>query len=201
MTTFASLDLCPELQTTLQQLGYEKPTPIQAKAIPLVLQGRDLLAEAQTGTGKTASFSLPLIEQLQRSPNTQEPRPVRVLVLAPTRELTQQVAEMMQRYGRALGMRAIAVFGGVRLENQCRKLERGVDILVATPGRLLELLDKNTSIWISCSIWFWMRRTGCSIWVSQTLCNALCAMCLNSVRLCCFLRRLMKRLKHWPAIT
>ena len=141
-SSFAELALCPELQFTLKNLGYEQPTPIQSQAIPLVLRGDDLLAEAQTGTGKTASFALPIIEKLSKKP-IDGYRPVRALVLAPTRELAIQVADNTLEYGRALGMRVISVYGGVPVENQIKRLKRGTDILVATPGRLLDLLRQK----------------------------------------------------------
>lgn len=140
---FSDLALCPELQSTLQMLGYKKPTPIQAKAIPLVLRGEDLLAEAQTGTGKTASFALPIIEMLSKTAPSPEYRHVRALVLAPTRELAIQVGDSTLEYGQALGMRVISIYGGVRVDNQIRKLKRGADILVATPGRLLDLIQQK----------------------------------------------------------
>ncbi len=140
---FSDLSLCPELQFTLQQLGYKKPTPIQEKAIPLVMEGHDLLAEAQTGTGKTASFALPIIEKLSKVPPNPDYRAIRALVLTPTRELAIQVAESTLEYGKALGMRVISVYGGVRVDNQIRKMKRGADILVATPGRLLDLLQQK----------------------------------------------------------
>lgn len=143
MTNFSDLSLCPELQFTLQKLGYKQPTPIQAQAIPKVLDGHDLLAEAQTGTGKTASFALPIIEKLSKKPADDNYRKIRALVLVPTRELATQVADNTLEYGRALNMRVISVFGGVRLDNQIRKLKRGADILVATPGRLLDLLQQK----------------------------------------------------------
>ena len=142
-STFAELGLCPELQTTLHELGYQHPTPIQEKAIPEVLAGNDVLAEAQTGTGKTASFALPIIEQLSQQTPNEEYRHIRALVLVPTRELAVQVADNTLEYGRALNMRVISVFGGVRVENHIRKLKRGADILVATPGRLLDLLKQK----------------------------------------------------------
>jgi len=145
MTTpaFSDLKLCPELLSGLEKLGYTQPTPIQAKAIPLVLKGEDLLAEAQTGTGKTASFALPIIEKLSKTPPQPDCRQVRALVLAPTRELAIQVADNTLEYGRALGMRVMSIYGGVRLDNQVRKLKRGADIIVATPGRLLDLLQQK----------------------------------------------------------
>ena len=143
ISSFSDLALCPVLQTTLKTLGYKKPTPIQAKAIPLVLQGEDLLAEAQTGTGKTASFALPIIEMLSKTPPAPEYRHVRALVLAPTRELAIQVGDSTLEYGRDLGMRVMSIYGGVRVDNQIRKLKRGADILVATPGRLLDLIQQK----------------------------------------------------------
>lgn len=142
-TSFAELSLCPELQAVVHELGYKTPTPIQAKAIPEVLAGHDLLAEAQTGTGKTASFALPIIERLSRKPADESYRAIRALILVPTRELAVQVADNTLAYGRSLNMRVISVFGGVRLDNQVRKLKRGADILVATPGRLLDLLAQQ----------------------------------------------------------
>lgn len=143
MSAFGSLGLCPELQFTLQELGYHQPTPIQEAAIPMVLEGHDLIAEAQTGTGKTASFALPMIEQLSRQPQGPEYYPIRGLVLVPTRELAIQVADATLAYGLALGMRVISIYGGVRFDNQIRKMKRGADILVATPGRLLEMLRQK----------------------------------------------------------
>ncbi|EPJ48143.1 MAG: ATP-dependent RNA helicase RhlE [Osedax symbiont Rs1] len=141
MAAFDQLALCPELQYTLQQLGYQQMTAIQEKAIPVILAGRDVLAQAQTGTGKTAGFALPIIEKLQQSVVADHNyHQVRALILTPTRELAIQVAEKTLSYGEQLGMRVIAVYGGVRFDNQIRKMKRGADILVATPGRLLEML-------------------------------------------------------------
>ena len=143
MADFSQLDLCAELQSTLQQLDYKHTTEIQAKAIPVILQGRDILAQAQTGTGKTAAFALPIIEKLQAFAPDDNYHPIRALILTPTRELAIQVAEKTLSYGEQLGMRVISVYGGVRFENQIRKMKRGADILVATPGRLLEMLIQN----------------------------------------------------------
>ncbi|GGC05741.1 ATP-dependent RNA helicase RhlE [Marinobacterium zhoushanense] len=143
MSGFADLKLCPELNATLEALGYREPTPIQTQAIPLVLAGHDLIAEAQTGTGKTASFALPMIERLSKQPGNPEYREIRGLVLVPTRELAIQVGDNTLEYGRLLGMRVISIFGGVRFDNQIRKMKRGADILVATPGRLLDMLKQK----------------------------------------------------------
>ena len=147
MTLFSSLGLCPELQFTLDQLGYAEATPIQAQTIPLILRGDDLVAQAQTGTGKTASFALPMIEKLKHRETTDGYHEIRGLVLTPTRELAIQVGDKMLDYGTQLGMRVISIYGGVRFDNQLRKMKRGADILVATPGRLLDmLLQKKLSL-------------------------------------------------------
>ncbi|MBT3144892.1 DEAD/DEAH box helicase [Neptunomonas phycophila] len=143
MTAFSDLHLCPELQFTLQSLGYDKPTPIQEKAIPLILEGKDLLAEAQTGTGKTAGFALPMIERLSKTPADPDYHHIRGLVLTPTRELAVQVGDHTLAYGKHLGMRVISLYGGARFDNQIRKMKRGADILVATPGRLLEMVSQK----------------------------------------------------------
>lgn len=143
MSSFNDLHLCPELVHTLEELGYKQPTPIQAQAIPRILEGKDLIAEAQTGTGKTAAFALPMIQQLSREPVTGDYHEIRGLVLVPTRELAVQVGDNALEYGRLLGMRVISIFGGVRFDNQIRKMKRGADILVATPGRLLDMLKQK----------------------------------------------------------
>ena len=143
MAKFADLGLCDELVEQLQLLGHHTPTPVQSETIPLALNGADVVAEAQTGTGKTASFALPMIQRLQRDAVEGEYRQVRGLVLVPTRELAVQVADHTLEYGRPLKMRVVSIFGGVRFDNQIRKLKRGADILVATPGRLLDLIRHN----------------------------------------------------------
>jgi ATP-dependent RNA helicase RhlE len=143
---FASLGLRAEILRALHNEGYTVPTPIQAQAIPLVLQGRDIVAGAQTGTGKTAAFTLPLLQQLWEAPGRQKPgrRQVRALVLTPTRELAAQVEESVRRYGRHLPLTSTTVFGGVNINPQIHALMRGVDILVATPGRLLDHVNQRT---------------------------------------------------------
>lgn len=147
MTRFAELTLCPELLAKLEALGYKEPTPIQAKAIPLILQGKDLLAEAQTGTGKTAAFALPILQTLQAPQRQDEYHLIRALILVPTRELAIQVADQTLAYAEYLGLRVVAIYGGVRFDNQLRKMKRGADVLVATPGRLLDmLLQKKISL-------------------------------------------------------
>ncbi|WP_354688369.1 DEAD/DEAH box helicase [Aeromonas sp. 19NY04SH05-1] len=139
IASFAELALSPQLLQTLNELGYAAPTPIQARAIPAILAGRDLLAGAQTGTGKTAAFVLPLIEQLQKM-STDKTRPVRALVLVPTRELAVQVQESVARYAKGTELTSTLVYGGVSIAAQVEALKSGVDILIATPGRLLDHL-------------------------------------------------------------
>jgi len=140
---FSELGLSEQLLKAVEEQGYQTPTPIQAQAIPVVLQGRDVLAGAQTGTGKTAGFTLPLLHILQQQPVPQRPRPVRVLILTPTRELALQVFESVQTYGKHLPFFAEAIFGGVSIKPQIQKLQRGTDIVVATPGRLLDLIQQQ----------------------------------------------------------
>lgn len=140
MAGFSDLGLRLELLETLSALDYAEPTPVQQQAIPQVLKGHDLIAEAQTGTGKTASFALPMIQRLSKNHVEGEYRQIRGLVLVPTRELSVQVADDTLEYGRGLKMRVVSIYGGVRFDNQIRKLKRGADILVATPGRLLDLI-------------------------------------------------------------
>jgi ATP-dependent RNA helicase RhlE len=142
-TSFAELGLSEQLLRALADEGYTTPTPIQAKAIPHVLVGRDLFGCAQTGTGKTAAFALPLIDRLRASPRKPEPRRCRVLVLAPTRELAAQIHESFLAYGRHSGLRAAVIYGGVGQQPQARAMQHGVDVLVATPGRLLDLVSQR----------------------------------------------------------
>ena len=146
LTTFSSLNLSARLLENLAAEGYETPTPIQAQAIPPLLEGRDLLGCAQTGTGKTAAFALPLIERLLAGGNTggkRGGRRARALVLAPTRELAGQIQESLRTYGRGTGLRDAVIYGGVNQSRQVRQLEAGVDVIVATPGRLLDLMDQG----------------------------------------------------------
>jgi ATP-dependent RNA helicase DeaD len=139
---FASLDLDPRLLEALSALGYEEPTPIQAEAIPPLLQGKDLVGQAATGTGKTAAFTLPLLQRLAGA-GDQRPTPS-ALILVPTRELAMQVAEAVHRYGRALGVRVLPIYGGQSFGQQLKVLRRGVDVVVATPGRALDHIGRGT---------------------------------------------------------
>lgn len=142
--TFNDLGLLTELLRAVSEEGYSQPTPIQAKAIPVVLKGGDILAGAQTGTGKTAGFTLPLLQRLNAVPPVRGKRPVRALVLTPTRELAAQVGDSVKAYGKYLPLRSAVIFGGVSIKPQLNMLRNGVDILVATPGRLLDHVSQKT---------------------------------------------------------
>ncbi len=141
--SFDTLGLSADILRAVKEKGYSEPTPIQAQAIPVVLEGGDLMAGAQTGTGKTAGFTLPLLERLYRQ-KPDKGRPVRALILTPTRELAAQVEESVVTYGKYLPLKSAVIFGGVKINPQIEKLRRGVDILVATPGRLLDHLQQKT---------------------------------------------------------
>lgn len=141
---FTDLGLKAELLRAISEQGYDTPTPIQQKAIPAVMTGHDLMATAQTGTGKTAGFTLPILHRLASGPNTRTSKRPRVLVLVPTRELAIQVEESVRTYGKYLAINSVAVFGGVGINPQIAALRRGVDILVATPGRLLDHVQQRT---------------------------------------------------------
>jgi ATP-dependent RNA helicase DeaD len=139
--SFAALGLRPELVRVLGELGYEEPTPVQRESIPLLLAGRDVLGQAATGTGKTAAFALPILHQLAEQGSADAPI---ALVLVPTRELAMQVAEAVHRYGRELNVRVLPIYGGQPISHQLRALKRGVDVVVATPGRSLDHIRRGT---------------------------------------------------------
>jgi ATP-dependent RNA helicase DeaD len=139
---FSSLGLLDSLVAAVAGLGYEEPTPVQLETIPLMLSGRDLLAQAATGTGKTAAFALPLLHRLLEDPS--ERRRTRALVLVPTRELAMQVAEAIHKYGRGSGLSVVPVYGGASMQQQIRALDRGADVVIATPGRALDHLRRKT---------------------------------------------------------
>jgi len=138
---FSALDLSPELQKALDECGYADMTPIQELAIVPGRRGKDLLANAQTGTGKTAAFSLPIMQKIADNPRALANGQIRAIILTPTRELAQQLAETIGRYNAHLNLRVLAVYGGVNLDTQKKKLKNGADILIATPGRLIEHLS------------------------------------------------------------
>jgi ATP-dependent RNA helicase RhlE len=145
--TFDTLGLSADILRAVVEEGYTEPTPIQAQAIPLVLQGRDVLAAAQTGTGKTAAFTLPILERLKAHANTSfspARHPVRALMVTPTRELAMQIAESVEAYGRHVPLRSTVVYGGVPIDPQIKALLGGIEILVATPGRLMDHVGQRT---------------------------------------------------------
>ncbi|HEY7897550.1 MAG TPA: DEAD/DEAH box helicase [Gemmatimonadaceae bacterium] len=139
--SFADLGLDPDVLQSVKDAGYTNPTPIQALAIPLALEGRDLIGLAQTGTGKTAAFALPILNQLKGGPHR-----ARALILTPTRELCVQVEENFRKYAERSGLKTLAVYGGVALEPQTKALRKGVDIVIATPGRLLDHLERQNVV-------------------------------------------------------
>ncbi len=142
--SFETLGLSEELQSAVRTKGYTTPSPIQEKAIPVILQGKDILAAAQTGTGKTAGFTLPMLHLMSKNPPTGKGRrPIRALVVTPTRELAAQIQENVLDYGKNLNLRSTVIFGGVSAKPQIRQLRDGIDILVATPGRLLDLQNQR----------------------------------------------------------
>ena len=140
MTTFADLGLSDSVLAAVEALGYTEPTPVQAQSIPLALEGRDMIAAAKTGTGKTAAFSLPSLDRLERSDRKKAPT---MLVITPTRELAMQIQEVCSTIAKARGLRVASVVGGVKIEPQINRLARGVDVLIATPGRLIDLMNQK----------------------------------------------------------
>ena len=145
--SFESLGLCPELLKAIADQGYTAPTPIQAQAIPVINQGRDVMGGAQTGTGKTAGFTLPLLQRLSPHANngtSPAKHPIRALILTPTRELAVQVADSVKAYGKYLPLRSTVVYGGIDIKPQVQELRNGVEILVATPGRLLDHVQQKS---------------------------------------------------------
>lgn len=148
-SSFSQLSLAPALTQAVAEMGYEAMTPIQAQAIPVVLTGKDVMGAAQTGTGKTAAFSLPLLQRLLRHENTSASparHPVRALVLLPTRELADQVAQQIAQYARHTKLRSTVVFGGMDMKPQTAELKKGVEVLVATPGRLLDHIEAKNAV-------------------------------------------------------
>jgi ATP-dependent RNA helicase RhlE len=141
---FADLALNPLILKAIVEQGYQSPTPIQQKTIPVILQGKDVLGGAQTGTGKTAAFTLPILQKLSDQPKTLEPKQIRCLVLTPTRELAQQVADNIAAYARHLPLKTAVFYGGVSINPQLDAADGGLDILIATPGRLLDHLHQGT---------------------------------------------------------
>ena len=142
--SFNNLGLSTPLLKSIKEQGYTHPTPIQSQAIPVILQRKDVLAGAQTGTGKTAGFTLPILELLSRAKPTKGKKQVKVLILTPTRELAAQVGESVRIYGKHLSFQSTIIFGGVKINPQIVALRKGVDIVIATPGRLLDHINQKT---------------------------------------------------------
>jgi ATP-dependent RNA helicase RhlE len=140
---FIDLKISPTLVSALEAKGYSTPTPIQQQAIPPILEGKDIFGCAQTGTGKTAAFALPILQMLSSKADPQKPKKVKALILAPTRELANQIGESFRAYGKNLSITYATVYGGVPQHTQTRMLKQGVDVLIATPGRLLDLINQN----------------------------------------------------------
>src|SRR5437870_1808444 len=140
---FQSLNIIEPILKSLKEEGYTTPTAIQSQAIPIVLQGKDLLGVAQTGTGKTAAFAIPILQLLSANKAHDHNRKIRSLIITPTRELAIQIGESFKAYGRHTGLTCTVIFGGVKQSQQTSALQRGVDILVATPGRLLDLMNQR----------------------------------------------------------
>jgi ATP-dependent RNA helicase RhlE len=140
---FESLKIATPILKALQEEGYTEPTPIQEQAIPIILEGKDVLGCAQTGTGKTAAFAIPIIQLLEKNPNKGERQHIRCLIVTPTRELAIQIGESFSAYGRHCGFRRTVLFGGVNQNPQVASLRKGTDVLIATPGRLLDLMNQG----------------------------------------------------------
>ena len=156
---FPALGLAEPLVAAITALGYEEPTPVQRETIPLMLTGRDLLAQAATGTGKTAAFALPMIQRLTSPEAVAAGRKAASghasgLVLVPTRELAMQVCEAIHKYARGTGLTVVPLYGGASMQQQIRSLDRGADIVVATPGRALDHIRRKTLAWVSLVCWF-----------------------------------------------
>ena len=178
--TFKDLNITESILKAIEEKGYVNPTPIQAKAIPALLVGKDILGCAQTGTGKTAAFAIPIIQQLQADKSLNNS--IKALILTPTRELALQISECIDDYAKYTQVRHGVIFGGVNQRTQVNMLHKGVDILVATPGRLLDLMNQG----IIYSISYWMRQIVCLIWVLSMISNVCCQNFLKRNKLYCF---------------
>jgi ATP-dependent RNA helicase RhlE len=159
---FESFQLHPNIMAGVQAQGYTTPTPIQRQAIPYVMQGRDVMGLAQTGTGKTAAFVLPILERLLQGPRGR----VRALIIAPTRELAEQIHESIKELGRQTKLHSITVYGGVSVNPQIQKLRAGVEVVVACPVACSITSTRERSGYQALRCSYWTKRTGCSIWVS-----------------------------------
>jgi len=165
LTSFPDFKLNDSITRALAEEKYLTPTPIQAQTIPTVMSGRDVIGIAQTGTGKTAAFALPILHQLAAKPRPPVRKSCRVLVLSPTRELSGQILDSFRAYGRHLHLRSALAIGGVSMGAQVRSLLNGVDIMVATPGRLLDLVQSNALRLGDVEFFVLDKPTACSTWV------------------------------------
>ena len=165
MNKFSELPLCALLQSNLMKHGFVQPTPVQSEAIPPALAGRDVVATAQTGTGKTLAFLLPLIHSLTHA-ESQPASGIRALILAPTRELALQIHDSALQLTQGLTLRSAVVVGGMNETTQLRGIRQGAQIVIATPGRLCDFLDRKLSSWAMWTCWFWMKRIACWTWAS-----------------------------------
>jgi ATP-dependent RNA helicase DeaD len=165
---FATLGLSDGILAAIAALGYEEPTPVQSETIPLLLKGRDLLAQAATGTGKTAAFALPMLQRIVEAGATGR-HPTAGLVLVPTRELAMQVAEAVHKYARGGAVSVVPLFGGASMHQQIRSLERGANVVVATPGRALDHIRRQTLKLDLLNVLVLDRPTKCWTWASPRI--------------------------------
>jgi ATP-dependent RNA helicase RhlE len=198
--SFADLKLIPELQRAVADEGYTEPTPIQAKAIPAVLERRDIMGCAQTGTGKTAGFTLPLLHLLSPYANSSPSparHPVRALILTPTRELAAQVSDSVKTYGKHLKLRSTVVYGGVDMPPQTKALREGVEILVATPGRLLDHVQQKSVVLGQVEILV-LDEADRMLDMGFPTSGAFLPCCRHSGRACCSRPPSRRKSRSWP---
>ena len=194
MKDFNTFDFHPKVAAGVRAAGYTTPTPIQIQAMPTVLEGRDVMGLAQTGTGKTAAFALPILNRLIQGKRGT----LRALIVAPTRELAEQIHDAFGVLGRQTGLRSATAYGGVSINPQINRFKRGVDILVACPGRLLDHLNEKRS---ACRGWkssFWTKPTRCSTWAFSRTFAVLSRKRPASVRRSCFRPPCPVKLRIWP---
>src|SRR5690554_5717917 len=194
--SFSSLGLSEQLVRATADQGYETPSPIQLQAIPAVLSGKDVMAAAQTGTGKTAGFTLPLLQRLAENPRTG--KGPRALILTFTRELAAQVHDSVNLYSKYVPTKAAVVFGGVKINPQMMKLRKGLDVLVATPGRLMDLTSRTLCASTKWKSWYWTKLTACWIWALSATSARSLRCCRPSARTCCSLPPSPTRSAPWP---
>lgn len=198
--TFDNLEIIEPLLRALNHEGYSTPTPIQQQAIPVILNNHDVLGCAQTGTGKTAAFSIPILQNIYKATTKGQRREVKALVLTPTRELAVQIDESFAAYGRYTDLRHTVIYGGVGQRTQTDALRRGVDILVATPGRLLDLMNQGYVDLRRVEFLYLTRLTECWIWDSFTISERLYPKSLKKGRLSSFQQLCLMKLLIWQRV-